>query len=150
MAARALLAPCLRQDLARDLAVVEPKHIGANDLIGLVTLAGDDDRLAGLGPGEGPADRRGPVDLRRVAARRRAGPAHAGHHLVDDRLRPLRARVVGGHPYAVAEPRGDLTHDRSLAPVAVAAAAEDDAEPAARSEERRVGKECRSRGSRDQ
>src|SRR6266850_6903986 len=132
MAARALLAPCLRQDLARDLAVVERKHVGADDLIGLVTLSGDDDRIAGLGPGEGPADRRSPVDLRRVAARRRPGPAHAGHHLVDYRLRPLRARIVGGHPHAVAEARGDLTHDRSLAPVAVAAAAEDDAEPAAR------------------
>src|SRR5438093_10388403 len=126
MAARALLAPCLRQGLARDLAVVEPKHVGANDLIGLVTLSGDDDRIAGLGPGEGPADRRGPVDLRRVAARRRAGPAHAGHHLVDDRLRPLRARVVGGHPYAGAEPPGEPTHHRSRAPAAVPPAARTD------------------------
>ena len=36
------------------------------------------------------------------------------------------------HPHAVAEPRGDLAHDRPLAAIAVAAAAEDDAEPAAR------------------
>src|SRR5258705_11182017 len=89
------LAPCLRQDLARDLAVVERKHVGADDLIGLVTLSGDDDRIAGLGPGEGPADRRGPVDLRRVAARRPPRPAPAGPPPARYRPPPLPRRVVG-------------------------------------------------------
>src|SRR5215813_9713816 len=131
MAARALLAPGLRQDLSRDLAVVERQDLGADDLIGLVTLPGDDDRVADLGPLERTADRRAPIGFGDIAARRRAGPAHTGHHLVDDRFRTLGSRIVGGHPHAVAEPRGDLAHDRPLGPIAIAATAEDDAEPAA-------------------
>src|SRR5688500_10743270 len=53
---------------------------------------------------------------------------HARHHLVDDRLRIFRARIVGGHPHPVRQARGDLAHEGTLAPVAVTAAAEHDAE----------------------
>src|SRR5439155_18092614 len=96
------------------------------------TLPGDAARIARLGPGERGPDRDGAVGLGRVAARAGPGPPDADQDLADDRLRPLRAGIVGGHPHAVAEPCGDLAHDRPLAAVAVAAAAEDDAEPPTR------------------
>src|SRR5262252_1025792 len=89
------LGPLSRQDPPRDLAVIERQHVGAHDLIGLVTLARDDDGVAGLGPAEHGADRTGAIRLGREAPGRGAGPAHADHDLVDDRLRPLGARVVG-------------------------------------------------------
>src|SRR5436309_10668853 len=123
MGAQSLLDPALRQDSPRDVAVVEREHLGADDLIGLVTLPGDDDRIARLGPGERGPDRDGAVGLGRVAARAGPGPPDADQDLADDRLRPLRAGIVGGHPPAVAEPCGGLAHDRPLAAVAVAAAA---------------------------
>src|SRR5262245_5950830 len=126
------LGPLSRQDPPRDLAVVERQHVGAHDLIGLVTLPGDDHRVAGLGPAERGTDRARAIGLGREAARLSTGAARADHDLVDDRLRPLRARVVGGHPHLIAEPRRDLAHDRPLGAVAVAAAAEDDGESPAR------------------
>src|SRR5215467_15086674 len=51
------LGPLSRQDPPRDLAVVERQHVGAHDLIGLVTLARDDHRVTRLGPAEHGADR---------------------------------------------------------------------------------------------
>src|SRR5467141_2184343 len=33
-------------------SVVEGEHLGADDLIGLMALAGDDDHVAGAGPGQ--------------------------------------------------------------------------------------------------
>src|SRR2546425_6562612 len=132
MAARALLGPRLRQDSPRDVAVVEREHVGADDLIGLVALPGNHHRVAPFGPGESVADRDGAVGLPHVAARGRSRPAHAGHDLVDDRLRPLGAWIVGGHPYPVAEAGRDLPPYRPLSPNAVRAAAEDDPQPPAR------------------
>ena len=51
--------------------------------------------------------------------------AHAGLDLGDDAPRVLGARVVGGEDDEVAAPCGGLAHERPLAAVAVAAAAED-------------------------
>ena len=74
-----------------------------------------------------------------IAARRSTSAAtpsparpDAREDLRDDRLRLLRARVVGRDDRAVGEPRGDLPHQRALAAVAVAAAAEHAPQPAAR------------------
>src|SRR5438132_181329 len=131
MVARSLLGPLSRQDPPRDLAVVERERVGTHDLIGLVTLPGDDDRIARLGPGEHRGNRAPAVRLGREAARDRASPAHANHDLVDDRLRLLRSRIVGGHPHLVAETGRDLTHDRPLPAIPIAAAAENDREPPA-------------------
>src|SRR5205823_669040 len=63
------LGPLSRQDPPRDLAVVERQYVGADDLIGFVTLPGDDHRVARLGPSERGADRA------RDRARSRSGPA---------------------------------------------------------------------------
>src|SRR5258705_7337855 len=87
------LGPLSRQDPPRDLTVVERQHVGAHDLIGLVTLSGDDHRVARLGPSEHRPDRVRAIRLGREAVRRRAGPPDADDDLVDDRLRALRARA---------------------------------------------------------
>src|SRR5262245_35948959 len=101
-----------RQDPSRNLAVVERKRLGPDDLIGLVTLSCDDDGVARLGPREDRGDRSTAVGLGRDPARRATGPTRADEDLVDDGLRTLGARVVGGDPHLIAEPSGDLTHDR--------------------------------------
>ena len=70
-------------------------------------------------------DRRAPVRLDcepRAVAARLASPRR--DDLRDDRLRVLRARVVGGDDGEVGQARGDLAHQRALVAVAVAAAAE--------------------------
>src|SRR4030095_4316994 len=131
------LGPLSRQDPPGDLAVVEGEHVGADDLIGLVTLPGDDDRIARRGPAEDRANRARAVGLGREAARGRAGPPYPDADLVDDRLGPLRAWIVGCHPHLVAKTRGDLAHDRALGAVPVAAAPEHHREPAARQLARR-------------
>ena len=91
----------------------------------LVPLAGDHDHVARLGSGDRLGDRLAAVD---VCARRR-GPAPTRISL-DDRLGVLGARVVGGDDHPVGQPPGDLAHQRPLAAVAVAAAAEHHVQPA--------------------
>src|SRR2546426_11056643 len=76
----ALLGPRLGQDSSRNVAVVERKHVGADDLIGLVPLPGNDHRVAGLGPGERLPDRGGTVGHGRVAAPGPARPAPTRPH----------------------------------------------------------------------
>ena len=51
--------------------------------------------------------------------------ARPGDDLVDDRARILAARIVAGDDHLVGEARGDCPHQRPLAGIAVAAAAED-------------------------
>ena len=110
------------QRLARDRDVVERLLAPARELLALlVALAGDHDDVARPREPDRAGDRGAAVDLALdVAAARARGD------LLDDRLRVLRARVVGGHDRQVGEPRGDLPHQRALAAVAVAARAEDD------------------------
>src|SRR5262245_56117636 len=120
-----MLGRPLAEDGARHVTVVEGQHVGADDLVGLVPLARDDHGVAGAGPGERVRDGRATVGLggpARVAARH--GP-HPGQDLVDDGAGRLRARVVRGDPHPIGQPRRDPAHDRALAAVAVAAAAED-------------------------
>ena len=50
--------------------------------------------------------------------------AGTSQDLPDDRLRILRAGIVGGDDHAVGQANGDLPHERALAPVAISAAAE--------------------------
>ena len=56
--------------------------------------------------------------------------AHSLLDVVDDGLGILGARIVGRHDGQVGELRGDPAHERPLAPVPVAAAAEHHDQPA--------------------
>src|SRR6266508_3292471 len=111
-------------------AVVEGEHLGADDLVGLMTLAGDDDHVAGAGPAERALDGGLPVRKCLMPVHHRA-TRDARQDVGDDRLGRLAPRVVRGDPDAVAEARGDGAHERALAAVPVAAAAEDHREPPA-------------------
>ena len=114
----------------RHLAVVEIERLGADDLVGLVPLPRDHHHVARAPPGHRGLD--GPAAIGHGLVPARGPGRDAGLDLGQDRLGPLGARVVGGHPGEVAEPRRDAAHDRALAAVAVAAAAEDHAEAPAR------------------
>src|SRR2546430_13753708 len=124
-----LLWRTLQKDPPRDFAIVEGEPVGTDDLGRLVTFARYHHGITACGPTQGGADRLATVRLGRIPAGVGAGLARAGDDLVDDRLGPFRARVVGGHPDPVREAGGDPPPDRALAPNAVAAAAPDDAPP---------------------
>ena len=69
---------------------------------------------------------------RRSGSTRTSRRRHPGDDLGDDRVRVLRAGVVGGDDDLVGQATGDLAHDRALAAVAVPARAEDDDDAPAR------------------
>ena len=98
----------------------------------LVALPGDHHHVARLGLLDHLRDRAAAVHL---ALGVRPG---ALHHLVDDRLRLLAARVVRGHEHAIGQPPRGIAHQRALAAVAVAARAEDHVQPTARDLARRA------------
>ncbi len=86
-----------------------------------MALAGQHDYIAGLRRLERQGDGRPAVGL----LHQDLGPAHAGPDLRGDGSGVLATRVVGGEDGEVGQAGGDLAHQRSLGPVAVAAAAED-------------------------
>src|SRR5204862_4720816 len=92
----------------------------------LVSLACDHHHVAWRGALDRERDRAPPVDLALRA------PARAGEHLVDDGVRGLGARVVGGDDRAVGQLARDATHLRPLGTVAIAARAGDHVPEAAR------------------
>ncbi|MEO0034088.1 MAG: hypothetical protein RLZZ501_111 [Pseudomonadota bacterium] len=102
--------------------VIERQHLIADDLAGLVALAGDHQQVARLQPGNGGADRGaavGDLDPAQAAGQdRRADPG-----------RILATRIVVGDDDAVGQPAGDRAHQAALAGVAVAAAAEQRHQP---------------------
>ena len=89
----------------------------------------------------GPLDRRLTIDDGEVRRRLRTGSATSAdpirrHHdaaldFLDDLLRVLGARVVGGNHHQIAQPRSDGAHQRALRPIAIAAAAKDGDDAAA-------------------
>ncbi|MNY41277.1 hypothetical protein D3C86_1760770 [compost metagenome] len=103
----------------------ERQRDGTDRLAFLVSLARDDQRVAALKHADGGADRFGAVaDF---------GCTRGGsHNFRADHLGHFRARIVVRDDHHVGKPRGDLAHDRPLALVAVAAAAEDHDHPARR------------------
>src|SRR3990170_2493194 len=128
MPACAVLCRSPREGGPRLGSVVEGEHLGTDNLIRLVALAGDDDDVAGAGPGKGAPDGDLPVRKCLMPVERRISWAlgrDARDDVGDDRLGPLAPRIVGGDPDAIAEARGDGAHERALAAVAIAAAAED-------------------------
>ena len=108
-----------------DRPVVERQHGPADVLAGLVPLARHQHHVPLPGQADGEVDRRGPVRLDD-----QPGPLplrdaeHSVQHLVEDRQRVLRARVVACEDRHVGQPGGGGAHQRPLAAVPVAAAAE--------------------------
>ncbi len=114
------------QLLLGHLAIVERDLPPARELLSLlVTLAGDDDGVARVPPPRARARSR-PAGPARPRPRRFGDP---GQDLGDDRLRLLRARVVGGDHAGVRESSRDLPHQGALLTVAIPAAAEDRDQP---------------------
>lgn len=70
-----------------------------------------------------------------------------GENVVDDRPRVLPARIVGRHDHTVGMGQRGVEHQRPLAPVAIAPAAEDDPEQAA-GDGTKGGQDCRQRRRR--
>src|SRR2546429_7132741 len=126
-----LLWRTLQKDPPRDFAIVEGEHVGTYDLGRLVTFARYHHGITAFGPMQGGADRLATVRLGRIPAGVGAGLARAGDDLVDDRLGPFRARVVGGHPDPVREAGRAPPPGRAPAPIAGAPAARDAAPPSA-------------------
>jgi hypothetical protein len=91
-----------------------------------VTLAGDDDDVAFARFLERLRDRASAVRLHLH------GSGDTGEDLGDDRLGILTARIVRGDDGHVGKARGDRAHQRTLAPVPIAAAAEHTDQPAVR------------------
>src|SRR4051794_35872686 len=101
------------------LGVVEVALVGADDLVVLVALAGDQDDVAGAGVGQDALDGGPAVGF--LIDRGPAAGGEAGADLVDDRPGVLGARVVAGDPDVVGQGLGDGGHARALGAVAVAA-----------------------------
>ena len=122
----ARVGPAL-QRLARHRHVVERQHAVADHLVLLVSLAGDQHEIAGPRQldrlARSPrADRRSSAAAGRCrGACRRVRPAA---NLLDDPDRILGARIVRRHDDQIAQPAGDGAHQRTLGPIAIAAAAE--------------------------
>src|SRR5439155_1715098 len=79
------------------LAVVEMALHGADDLVVLVPLAGNQDEVARAREADGERDRRAPVRLDDVAGHPRG--THALLDVREDAQRILGARVVGGEDH---------------------------------------------------
>ena len=111
--------------MPRDLAIVEGDGPVAEDLIGFVPLAGDEERVPRLAGADRRGDRLRPIHDRDDVL----GAAHSGLYLPNDRGGVLASRIVGRDDDQVGEPRGGGAHQRPLSPVSIAAAAEEAVEP---------------------
>src|SRR3954454_12873566 len=116
------LATARLQGLADLLDVGERKLLVCQNLIGLVTLAGHQHGPARLRLGDRLADRLAAVGDEPVSLV--AALLQALFDRRQDGQRVLAPRVVRGGDHQVGELAGDLPHQRPLAGVAVAAAAE--------------------------
>jgi hypothetical protein len=100
---------------------VEERMLDAADvLVVLVALAGEQDHVGGRRRADRVADRLGPV-LDHVDLVVADG---ADQDLREDEVRRLEPRVVAGHDHVLGELDRDRAHQRALAGIAVAAAAE--------------------------
>src|SRR5581483_2470826 len=118
-----------RQRRPGDLPIVEREPFPSDDLIILVSLSCDHDRVARFRQTDRPLDRLPPVRDHLIIGRRRSEP---GFDLPDDRERLLAPGVVGGQNRFPAQPGRDGPHLGTLPPVPVSAAAEYGDDPARR------------------
>ena len=100
------------------LAIVEVMLGRAEDLVVLVALAGDDHHVARRGLGQRGADRGAAIDVDHERRR------HRRQDLIEDRPGILGARVVAGDHREIGAGRDHRAHERALAGIAIAAAAE--------------------------
>src|SRR5262245_58798890 len=110
------------QRLARDLAVVEMNLARRQNLISLMTFAGDEDHITRPRLQDRAEDSFAAVDHQVVII---ADAGKPDPDVVQDQQRVFAARVVRGGDHEVAQPRGLLAHQWAFGAVAVAAAAED-------------------------
>src|SRR5450755_2589018 len=96
----------------------------ADHLIGLMTLTGDEDDVAGRRVGHGPGNGFAPVQ--NALELSRTAPGKPFLDLLDDRFGPLAPRVVAGDDGVVGQLAGNPAHERTLPLVTVAATAEDE------------------------
>src|SRR5918993_297350 len=114
------------QRVARDTAIVEGLLAAVLKLLALlVALAGDHHHVARLGLVDNTRDGAATVHLPLSL-----WPGTL-HHLVDDRLGLLPARVVGRDQHTVGEPARGVSHQRALAAVPTPARPEHHVQPAA-------------------
>src|SRR5215470_12937822 len=110
------------QRLARDLAVVEMNLARRQNLISLMTFAGDEDHITRPRLQDRAEDRFAAVDHQVVIL---ADAGKPDPDVVQDQQRVFAARVVGGGDHEIAQACGFFAHQRALGSVAVAAATED-------------------------
>ena len=115
--------PVLRRSAsarARLDPIVEAAPLGADDLIRLVALAGDQHHVARLGFEDRALDGARAVELDLVSAAAR----QAGLDRLRNPLGRFRARIVVGDDRAVGAATDGFAHLRALVGIAIAAAAE--------------------------
>ena len=103
-----------------DVQIIERVLDAIDFLIRLVALAGDKHDIAGLRIAQRRGDRSGAVALHDGCLRMR----ESGNDLCDDDVAILAARIVVGDDNAIRESLRNRSHLRSLALIALAAAAE--------------------------
>jgi hypothetical protein len=122
---------------ASHLRIREAVHSPRDLLHPLGALAQQDDDVAGGRPGDGEVDRAGPVRLDADGLSPACG--NTPQDSPDDGSRILPARIVAGDGDRVGRAGRDRAHQRPLALVAIAAAAEDRVEAPAGRERARGG-----------
>src|SRR5438105_4156979 len=117
------------QGFARHLDIIEEGAAGARDLDLVVPFAGDQNNIAGLRRGDGQRDGFAAVGLDGVSS---AAALQSWQSIFDDGHGIFAARIVGSQHHEVAAAAGRLAHQRPLALIAIAAAAEERDHPAGR------------------
>src|SRR5215468_1947505 len=113
-----------RAERARSMVgILEGVANAGSLLIGLVSFASEQNDIARLRLANRRRNRCRTIELHRITAI--PCLANAVHHFAGDCRGFLAARVVASHNDAIGQPRGEATHFRPLAAVALTAAAED-------------------------
>src|SRR3990172_198161 len=118
--------PQLSERLPGHLPVVERDRAILEDLIGLVTLPGDHHHVASLRQREGLANRHRSIKNYNIPLTWTPHLFRSRLDLLNDPLRVLSARVVGGDHREIGQSERDLSHQRPLRSIPIATASEQD------------------------